>query len=103
MRERVVVFAIGLGLTACGPKSDRNGPSSTGPDAFGTGGSNDADCPAVHFTAAPTTPSIELLIDQSGSMISAFGNTTRYDAVRDALVAVGTGIVGELQSKAYFG
>jgi hypothetical protein len=57
----------------------------------------------VHFNAQPTTPTIELLIDQSGSMSTAFGATTRYDAVRDALVATGTGIVDQLQAKAYFG
>src|SRR5882672_6046303 len=38
---------------------------------MGTGsgsGTPDANCPAVHFTPMKTTPSIELLLDRSGSM-----------------------------------
>ncbi|HEU0036768.1 MAG TPA: vWA domain-containing protein [Kofleriaceae bacterium] len=74
-------------------------------DGSGSGsGSNgpDANCPAVNFTATPTIPSISLLIDRSGSMDTDIGGASRYNAVRDALVG-GTGVVTELQSKAYFG
>lgn len=63
----------------------------------------DANCPAVNFTPMPTTPSIGLVLDQSGSMIdNNLGNQTRYAAMRDALVG-GTGVVTQLESKAYFG
>lgn len=62
------------------------------------------NCPNVTFTATPVTPSIGLVLDGSGSM---FDNAlppyaTRYAAMRDALVGT-TGVVGELQDKAYFG
>jgi hypothetical protein len=60
-------------------------------------------CPAVTFSAKPTIPTIELLLDQSESMSSMFGPTTRYQAMEDALVATGTGVVSQLQSNAYFG
>jgi hypothetical protein len=74
------------------------------PDGSGSGSSGpDANCPAVHFTASPTVPSISLLIDRSGSMDDAIGNTTRYQAVRDALVDNTTGVVTALETKAYFG
>lgn len=71
------------------------GPGSGGPDA---------DCPDVNFTAESVTPSIGLLLDQSGSMYTNnFGNVTRYQAMRDALVAPNTGVVSQLESKVYFG
>jgi von Willebrand factor type A domain len=73
----------------------------------GTGqGSNgpDANCPAVNFTPMPKTPSIQLVLDQSGSMYTnnIAANTTRYKGMRDALVG-GTGVVAGLETKAYFG
>lgn len=63
------------------------------------GGPNDA-CPAVTLTAEAVTPSISLLLDQSGSMYDQ--NPTRYSQMRDALVGT-TGVVTQLASKAYFG
>lgn len=65
----------------------------------GKGGENgpDANCPAVNFTPMPVTPSIGLVLDQSGSMFP-----TRYPQMRDALVGP-TGVVTQLESKAYFG
>lgn len=62
------------------------------------------DCPRVAFTAKPTTPSILLLIDRSGSMGNNFpGGGTRWSTVRNALVNTTDGIVTRLESKAYFG
>lgn len=62
------------------------------------------DCPRVAFTAKPTTPSILLLLDRSGSMGNNFpGGGTRWSTVRNALVNTTDGIVTRLESKAYFG
>ncbi|MFN0250109.1 MAG: vWA domain-containing protein [Kofleriaceae bacterium] len=58
----------------------------------------DANCPAVNFTPMPATPSIQLVLDQSGSMFP-----TRYPQMRDALVNNATGVVSTLETKAYFG
>jgi von Willebrand factor type A domain len=73
---------------------DDHGPGMNGPDAR---------CPAVQFTPMPTTPSIGLVLDQSGSMIDfKLGTQTRYAAMRDALVGT-TGVVTQLDAKAHFG
>jgi hypothetical protein len=63
----------------------------------------DASCPAVHFAATKTTPTVELLLDQSGSMTAAYGNTTRWQALRNALIDPATGVVKTLQSQVVFG
>lgn len=60
----------------------------------------DANCPAVNFTPMPTTPSIGLVLDQSGSMYPP--DSDRYAQMREALVGA-TGVVTQLESKAYFG
>src|SRR5437773_6618037 len=90
-------------LLACGPHhGDPCLTNPADPSCNNLDGATDS-CPAVTFTAKPTTPTIELLLDQSGSMSSTFGTTTRYQAMQDALVGAGTGVVSQLQSKAYFG
>ncbi len=73
---------------------DGSGPPMNGPDA---------NCPAVTFTPQPVTPSIQLVLDQSGSMWQQIGpGVTRYAAMREALVGT-AGVVTQLESKAYFG
>lgn len=84
----------GYACTPDGRCVDDNGQGSNGPDA---------SCPAVNFTPMPTTPSIGLVLDQSGSMIdNLIGGETRYKVMRDALVGT-TGVVTQLEAKAYFG
>jgi hypothetical protein len=84
----------GYACTPDGRCVDDRGPGMNGPDA---------NCPAVNFTPMPVTPSIGLVLDQSGSMIdNNLGNVTRYQAMRDALVGT-TGVVTSLEAKAYFG
>jgi hypothetical protein len=51
----------------------------------------------------PTTPSIGLVLDRSGSMSGQDINPTRFDAMRSALVDPATGVVKQLETKAYFG
>lgn len=77
----------------------------------------DAPCPDVIFTPMPQTPSIGLVLDQSGSMLYGLidDNTTmidkaacattpncRFTAMRAALTGP-TGVVTQLQSKVHFG
>jgi hypothetical protein len=52
------------------------------------------------MTIAPT---VELLIDQSGSMSAPYGNTDRWTAMRSALLEPTTGVVANLASRVYFG
>ncbi|MFN0252541.1 MAG: vWA domain-containing protein [Kofleriaceae bacterium] len=59
----------------------------------------------MHFTATRTTPSIQLLVDRSTSMLEPITDATtmtKFAAVRAALVGPG-GVVTQLQSKALFG
>ena len=81
-------------LPGCSGSNGDPGPGANGPDA---------SCPAVTFSPMLTTPSIELLIDRSGSMAEAIGGTSRYNAVRTALTDPTIGVVTRLQTKAYFG
>lgn len=64
----------------------------------------DANCPSVVFEPMPVTPSITLVLDQSGSMFdnNIAPGVNRFDAMEDALVGT-NGVVTLLESKAYFG
>lgn len=70
----------------------------------------DADCPAVHFTAQPITPSIQLLIDRSSSMTENFSNQDpqagngpyKFPTIQSALVG-SDGVVTQLEASVYFG
>jgi hypothetical protein len=68
-------------------------PTSTGPDA---------DCPSVHFTPTHTMPSVELLLDRSGSMNMSDISPTRYSALHTALTGA-MGAVTSTQGSVYFG
>lgn len=63
----------------------------------------DADCPNVTLDTSRTTPTVELLIDQSGSMTAAFGGGDRWDGVRNALIDPTNGVVTNLEAAVYFG
>jgi hypothetical protein len=61
-------------------------------------------CPSIHVTAAPTTPTVELLLDQSGSMEEAYGGgLNRWDAMVNSLINPTTGVVTRMASKVAFG
>lgn len=94
--------------TACGGSvggNDLGGGDDQVDAGDGGGGSTvDADCPGVNFMATQVIPSIQLVIDRSGSMSTKLQNTntTRYQAMRDALVGT-NGVVAQLQAKVNFG
>jgi hypothetical protein len=71
----------------------------------GGGGSAmpDSSCPALHFTPARTTPTVELLLDESSSMNATYGGSTRLAAMRDALVNPTNGVVTRLSDQVVFG
>lgn len=72
-----------------------------GPD--GGGGNSDAEeCPSVTVTPMPRTPTVQLLVDRSGSMDADFGSTDRWTAVRNALTGT-SGVVTTLQDRVIFG
>src|SRR5689334_5859753 len=63
----------------------------------------DMPCPEVHLTGTRTTPTVELLLDQSGSMTAAYGNTTRWQALRNSLIDPTNGVVSRLAGQVVFG
>jgi hypothetical protein len=98
---RVPLVAL-LTAAACTPSQiDQGDPGTGGPDASVNPGDPE-ECANVNFVATPVIPSIELLIDRSGSMNESIGNQTRYQAVRESLVGT-AGVVTELETKAHFG
>jgi hypothetical protein len=61
------------------------------------------DCPSVTVDLSPVTPTVVLLIDQSGSMDQDFGGVRRWDAVVDALGDRDHGVVFALEDRVRFG
>jgi hypothetical protein len=106
MRSMHLVATALLLAAGCGASTGKIGDDDQGggPDAGPGGTEPDAACPAVHFMATQVIPSIQLLIDRSGSMDTNLQNTntSRYDAMHDALVG-STGVVTTLQNSVYFG
>ncbi len=98
-------LCLTLAASACMPTvGDGFEPGAGGNGNGNTDLSPDANCPSVNFTATQVIPTIQLLIDRSGSMGTTLPGTTtsRYQAMRDALVGA-NGVVMQLQSKARFG
>jgi hypothetical protein len=77
------------------------GTFSTG-TGFGQGGSMGTGCPGVSVTFQPQTPSVLLLVDQSGSMTESFGGGNRWDVLYDVLMDPSDGIVADLQDVVRF-
>jgi hypothetical protein len=100
----VLLLSFGCGAMNSGTIGGDPGGSGNPGGGSNVGTGPDAACPAVHFMATQVTPSIQLLIDRSGSMDTLLPNTgtSRYQAIHDALVG-GTGVVTTLQNKVYFG
>lgn len=67
-----------------------------------TSGTDGNDCPSVTVSPMPRIPTVQLLIDQSGSMTQAFGGTDRWNAVKQALIS-GNGVITTLQDQVVFG
>jgi hypothetical protein len=99
---RVPLVAI-LTAAACTPSQlDQGDPDQPGGPDASVNPTDPEECANVNFQATPVVPSIELLIDRSGSMNDPIGNQTRYQAVRESLVGT-NGVVTALEAKAHFG
>lgn len=68
-------------------------------DPLADGGS----CPNVTVNFSKQTPTVVLLVDQSGSMVEKFGGGTRWTVARDALVNPTNGVVKILEKEVRFG
>ena len=92
---------ISGGQCGSGKICDRDGrcQTDTGPD----NPLYDANCPDITVDTTQVIPSVQLVIDQSGSMNRDFGGVQRYDAVETALIDDTDGVVTALQDRVIFG
>lgn len=90
----------------CSPDGAGCGPGqscdSTGHCFDDTSGTDGNECPSVTVSPMPRIPTVQLLIDQSGSMTQSFGNTNRWNAVKQALIS-SSGVITTLQDQVVFG
>ncbi|MFO7181001.1 MAG: vWA domain-containing protein, partial [Pseudomonadota bacterium] len=78
------------------------GTGGTGGGGGGTGGSE--TCAKANVTFEKEIPNVMVVVDRSKSMESAFGASgSRWNVVRDALIAQGTGLIDQLQNEVRFG
>lgn len=104
---------IGFGNDDAGDRGDDADADAGGSGSAGSGpffdvlvGDEDIDeggCAAVEVTVDQATPTVMLLIDQSGSMTSNFGGRDRWDAVDDTLFGNQNGVVFQLEDSVRFG
>jgi len=60
-------------------------------------------CAAVRLETRQVTPTVIVIVDQSGSMTASFGGGTRWTVLRDSLLARPGGLIFALQSQVRFG
>lgn len=75
-------------------------------DIGGPGSDTDNDtsvCADADIKFEPQIPTVLLLIDQSGSMTTQFGDTDRWEAVYNALLDEQDGLVPQLEGQVRFG
>ncbi len=99
--------------TMCTPNGNQCGANFTctsdgncQPNGNNTDPGPDAMCPAVNFTPTRVTPSIELVLDRSGSMSSTDITPTRFEALHEGLTGTVNGQPGAVtaqQANVYFG
>jgi len=101
----------GTGFTCTADGFCKDPSSSGSPDAGGTVGGSDPDaaCIDLKFTTTRVIPSIQLLIDRSGSMADGFDgnaasktNPQKFATEVTALVGA-AGVVTQLEASVYFG
>jgi hypothetical protein len=116
------------GTPTDGTGSNGTGTNGTGTDGTGTGSGTTSGTPVGSDTTdlglspggAPVvpigneciqqdvmietvTPTVELLIDRSGSMNAAFGASDRWNTIRNVLINPTDGVVMKMQDKVRFG
>lgn len=60
-------------------------------------------CAQQEVAAGRVTPNVIIVVDQSGSMDEDFGDSNRWDALRDSLLAEPDGFIFALQDQVIFG
>jgi len=60
-------------------------------------------CADVRVQASVVTPTVVVVVDQSGSMTEDFGSSDRWNSLRDSLLATPDGFIAALESQVRFG
>jgi hypothetical protein len=77
------------------PDDDDDDPPASSPDA--------GECARARVELSPTTPTVQVLVDRSGSMTRSFGSTDRWRATYRTLMDGTTGLVARMQDDVRFG
>ncbi len=105
---------LALSAVACGGGDDDGTKGGQGP-GFGKGEPGDLfedpgledgtleGCGAVAVTFTQRIPYVVVLVDQSGSMEESFGNDTRWNVMRSALLNEQDGVIKRLENDVRFG
>jgi len=93
---------VRTGAAASGSAGQNGGLLITGPSGLGAG--DGKICASAVVQTVKTTPTIAFVIDGSGSMCAPFGSgSTRWNALRGALLDPTKGLVYRLQNSVKFG
>jgi hypothetical protein len=102
----------GSGTAATGATAGSGGSVSFGGGTSGgvragssapIGGRNAMECASAMVNTSTATPDILFVIDGSGSMCETFGGSTRWQALRSALLDPQNGLIYQLQANVWFG
>lgn len=99
-------FGAGGALGGAGfgnPNGQPNGQAGTGVQNPPLGGSGGEQCAEAMVNTSTSTPTILFVVDGSGSMCEQFGGSTRWQALRSALLDQAQGLVYRMQSQVVFG
>lgn len=79
------------------------GGATVGGKPGGSVGGASATCGNTTATPTRVMPTVILIVDQSGSMNEEFGTGSRWQSLRDSLIAEPSGLVTALQNQVSFG
>lgn len=104
-----MALVVGFG-TGCSDNDDSvldgsGADGENGEDLFNDPGvdTEEQQCPGVEVAFTQRVPFIMVLVDQSGSMESNFGNGTRWSVMREALLDEDSGIIRTLHNDVRMG
>jgi hypothetical protein len=92
----------GVECTDRGRCGDSTGTFSSGSGISVGGNGQGGGCAGLSITFEKQTPSVLLMIDQSGSMTASFPGGNRWDVLYDTLMDPQNGIVAQLQADVRF-
>lgn len=87
---------VGGGECGSGQACDFDGHCVTEPPL-------DEGCGRIDVALTPVIPTVVMLVDRSGSMDQGFGNTDRWNAVKEALTDPTNGVAAQLEDQVVFG